>query len=265
MVIGFWSENSGISGTTSNMIATGVMTSIISKQKVILAQLGNDLIKLEYAFSKPDNDCFIREDYGYYNKYGICDLLESINNNTYNSMNFYDNLRQVNYSNLYFIPGYDNKSEEMLQRFIESSGAKLIDEFKRREDLVFIDLPWDILKYDCHIVNNLDLLVINISQHNINSTKKILENFTCKTVFLVGKYDDNSINNLQNLYRKNFKKHTLLGSVPYNIMFQDSIFNGRVIEFFAANMNSHKYEENYNFIKQLNINCRKLLNIDRMY
>ena len=97
-----------------------------------------------------------------------------------------------------------------------------------------------------------DVIVINLCQ-GINDIDMILndEALRKKAVFLVGKYDDESKENINNIRKKYSIDKEEIGVIPYNIHFHDAIIEGKVVEFISKSMYSKRSDANFDFINQL--------------
>lgn len=262
MIIGYWSEKPGKGSTTYNMIASAIAMSMECDKNIIVAQAKCDYNKVDYAFVPYVNDGLIKEDYGYYNYSGMDALLNKLENDFKKENLIKNETVRVGDSNLFYIPSTRTsligRGGVFEQRF---SGviSKFIDEMKELDEIVFVELSNGFEFVTGDILNNLDILVINISQDN-KALENIRDNHLLieKSCFIVGKYDDFSEFSVKDICRKYKIPEQRIGLIPYNVRFKDSFSNGKCKMYFDRNFNCEKGEEEYYFIKNAR-NVAKML------
>lgn len=251
MIIGFWSERAGIGSTTSNMIITGVMASKGTDREVILVQGKYDTLKLDYAFSPNIRNDILKEDFGYYNHPGIDDVLEKHMNDLYTQKDFDENLISVNQSNLLYMPGSIRNNPDLFRQKFQCVSQRFLEALKGLDKLIFIELDSGMEGLGRHMLNLLDLIVINIGQGrtSLYDLKKQPE-FTEKSLFLMGRYDSNSKYNVKNLIRRYHIDQESVAVIPYSVKYQDSVNEGKTMEFVDRNYQCLKHEEDFSFFKE---------------
>lgn len=251
LIIGFWSDRAGIGGTTSNMIITGIMAAKETDRQIILIQGKYDILKLDYAFSPDMRNDILKEDFGYYNHPGIDDVLEKHINNLYTEKDFDENLIRVNQSNLFYMPGSIRNNPDLFRQKFQSVAQRFFKALKDLDRLIFIELDSGMESLDRHILNFLDFIVINIGQgvksvYGITNQPVLME----KALFLVGRYDSNSRWNVRNLIRRQRMKKDSVAVIPYSVKYQDSVNEGKTMEFVNRNYKCLKHEEDFGFFKE---------------
>jgi hypothetical protein len=96
-----------------------------------------------------------------------------------------------------------------------------------------------------------DVVVINLSQGMTLSSLNIDKEILKKSVFLIGKYDDNSKENISHISKKYGIDRNNIAFIPYNIHFNDAIHEGKLVAYISKNMNSKINDENLYFINKV--------------
>lgn len=251
LIIGFWSDRAGTGGTTSNMIITGVMAAKGTDREVILVQGKYDILKLDYAFSPDMRNDILKEDFGYYNHPGIDDILEKHMNNLYTEKDLDENLICVNHSNLSYMPGSIRNNPDLFRQKFQCVSQKFIKALQGLEQLIFIELDSGMGSLNQYLLSMLDLVVINLGQgskslHGIKNQSLLMK----KSLFLVGRYDSNSKYNVRNLIRRYHINEDCIAVIPYSVKYQDSINEGKTMEFVDRNYKCLKHDEDFGFFKE---------------
>lgn len=250
MIIGFWSEQPGKGSVTYNMIASGICMSMNYKNNVILMQAKADYNRLDYAFVPYSGESILKEDYGYYSFGGIDSVLNRMENGVYNNTFLYNEIVRVRNSNLYYLPSTRKGVGELFNSKISRIFSDYIDNMKKIEDIILVELCNGFGHISKEFLNSLDVLVVNISQDNkaledIRNNNMIME----KSVFVIGRYDDSSQFNLRNISRKYGIHEEYMGVIPYNVKYKDSVCQGKCREFFERHFNGGREDEEYMFMR----------------
>lgn len=252
MIVGFWSERPGVGCTTSNMIIAGSMVAMEGTKEVTLIQGKHDSWKLDYAFLPKVRNDIICEDYGYYNHPGIDDVLEKHLNHLYTQKDFYENVIRVNHSNLYYLPASIRNSPELFGKKMATVSKSFMKGLRELDKLIFMEIDSGFGALSREFLEKVDMVVVNIGQSS-KSIMEIIQNpyLMAKSVFLVGRYDSNSRYNVRNLIRKYGIDEACIGVIPYNVKYQDSIQEGRTMEFIDRNYRCERYDDDYEFFKEV--------------
>lgn len=252
MIVGFWSERPGVGCTTANMIIAGSMAAMQGEREITLVQGKHDRWKLDYAFLPKGRNEIFCEDYGYYNYPGIDDVLEKHLNHLYTQKDFYENVIRVQHSNLYYLPASIRNSPELFGKKMEVVSKNFIQGLKELDKLIFMEIDSGFGELSQELLANMDMVVVNIGQSS-NSIHEVIRNpqLMAKSVFLVGRYDSNSRYNVRNIIRRYGIDEACIGVIPYNVKYQDSIQEGRTMEFIDRNCRCGKYDDDYMFFKEV--------------
>lgn len=252
MNIAFWSSVSGKSATTGNMLAVSTMTSLLYSLKVVLVQLDYCSKSIDSVLEGKRDDLVLNDTFSYYNHKGIDDLIGKLKLDALKKEDVLDNLVSVKDTSMYYIPSSTQISLGLEERETGNNMEKLINMLSGIGDINFIDNINGNRYVSRKILRNADVIVFNVHQ-GLDRIPPVFENekFLKKTVFLVGRYDSASKNNISNMRKRYGIKKDQIGVIPYNIKFHDSIEEGRVVSFISKNIYSKRTDENFDFINNV--------------
>ncbi len=250
--IAFWSNLHGQNGTTSNMLAASIMSVLLYNSKVFLGQSHYNINNLEsplIAVSQKDKK-------EYFMNMGIDAMVRSIKS-TYLDEEIIDNCT-LSYMNkkLILLPTSVKNNYKIYEDDLEKTIISILQATNKHHDKVFIDLNTRENVVTKKIIEDIDLLVVNLSQ-NLLVLNDYEETFLNKykdnkVIYIFGNYNCNSRYSLINL-RKSYSwlKPNNSYVIPYNTEFSDSMSDGKIIPFFYKNLNIKKQDPNYYFIKEV--------------
>ncbi len=252
MNIAFWSSASGKSATSGNMIAVGTMASLVYSLKTVFVQFDYLSKPIEEVFEGKKTNNFIRDEVSYYKNEGIDEILSKLKLKKLNDEVIVDNIKNIKNTTLYYIPssrkvrnGIDEESAE----YLSSDLPKALDKIA---DISLIDNQNGNRRLSKKSLRDCDVIVFNLYQ-GIEGIEKILEdeNIRKKAVFLVGKYDEESKDNLSAIRKRYNLGRDEIGVIPYNIHFHDAINEGKVVEYIGKSMYSKRNDTDFDFINEL--------------
>ncbi|MFU0827486.1 MAG: hypothetical protein ACFWTJ_08130 [Lachnoclostridium sp.] len=247
MITAFWSPTSGQSGTTSNMLAIAIMSSVLLQKRILIMHNHYSDYSLEKALIGKNTSQSLFEGIGIdsmLRNSKIPDLSESTIVNSVISL-FNDRI--------HVLPGTTKEYKEQFEAEMKRSAPAILDSVNHCYDLVFVDLTSGYGVLSETFLKMADFIVVNLSQ-NLNSIDYYFSKYHFpqeKTIYLFGKYEKSSRYNLKNLertYRCIRKKSAV---IPYNVQFMDYVQDGKLIQFVLKNLAGSKNEENQYFIKKL--------------
>lgn len=252
MNIAFWGVAPGKSAVSSNMLAVAVYASVRDKRELCVMQAHFDKNRLEDSFMPISSMVCMKEDFAYCRREGIDELMDNIRLNI-SKNSFEDALVSIKNTNMYYLPSTSEFNEELYERECEKEKVRLLEVINGYNKLNFIDCGIGKGILSESFINNCNLLVINLEQGLHSIPKNIFEdkNLMEKCIFLIGRYDDKSRYNIRTIRRKYHIDEQCIAVIPYNINFKDSICEGKIVDFFIRNINCEEYEDNYNFISQV--------------
>ena len=252
MNIAFWGVAPGKSAVSSNMLAVAVYASLRDRRELCVMQAHFDKNRLEDGFMPISSMVCMKEDFAYCRREGIDELIDNIRLNL-SRTSFEDSLINIKNTQMYYLPSTSEFSEELFERECDKEKERLVKVISEYTKLNFVDCGVGNGILSKTLMDNCDLLVINLEQGLHSIPKIIYENKELmeKCIFLIGRYDDASRYNMRTIRRKYHIDEQSIATIPYNISFKDSICEGKIIEFFNRNINCDKYDDNYDFICQV--------------
>ncbi len=250
--IAFWSGVSGKCATSGNMLAVGTMASLMYSLKTMFVQYDIYSKPIEEIFEGKKNDNIIKDEISYYQNVGIDELLNKLKLNSVNEQMVYGHVKNIKDTGIFYLPsskkvrnGLDDQSTSYLAKDLPRTLEKI-------SDVSFIDNLNGKIRLSKKTLDEADVIVINLCQ-GINDVDYILSNekLKSKAVFLVGKYDSESNENIMTIRKKYNIPKQMIGVVPYNIHFHDAIIEGNVVDFIKKSMYSRRSDGNFEFINEL--------------
>ena len=250
--VAFWSNIHGQNGTTSNMLAAGIMSVLQFNSKVFICQSHYKLNNLEgpllYLSKKEKNSYFMNV--------GIDAMIRSIKSK-YLEVEIIEN-STFSYMNkkLMLLPTTIKNNCKIYEEDLETTIVSILQAVEKYHDIVFVDVSSRDHHITKKILENVDYIVVNLCQ-NIQVLNDFEENFLSdlqnnNIIYILGNYDPDSRYSLANL-RKNYSwlRPKSVGVIPYNTEFMDSMSDGKIIPFFHKNYNNDKNDANYYFINEV--------------
>lgn len=249
MKIAFWSPVHGQGGTTSNLMAIGIMMALEMEHKILLTQTNFHMNNIEKALLGERN-----EEAGLFHDIGIDALVRSIKVSPLQRDSFYDTTISVIKNRMDLLTG----TFKINQNYYEEDTKKVIHNiFHYAEEnyhMILVDTNAGLGGITPRVLESVDLIVVNLCQN-----KMVLDTFfqekklpQQKILYLIGNYERGSKYNVNNLchHYKQLKKNNVM-VVPRNIEFMDSYWNGTMIDFFRKNMNCNQDHYNHYFIQEV--------------
>lgn len=246
MIVGFWSNVKGQSGTTSNLLASSIMLAMESVNCCILeSTFVDNNLSFDIVGEKPPKSNTIFDDIGIDSllrlvKSGQVDK-ESLNSCTISLLN-----KKFNY-----IPATTKTNKELFYKDLMENVEQLLGELDKIYDIVLIDIGAGLgdsihgfSNVSLQILELCDYVIVNISQ-NLNVVNQLFLKYSLpwdKVLFVVGMYDKESIIKDQYLikkYKPYISKNNLF-VVPYNTGFKDSMLTSDAVKYISKNRNNVK-------------------------
>ncbi len=252
MNIAFWSSVSGKSATSGNMLAVSTMTSLLYSLKVVLLQFDYCSKSIDSVLEGKKDDIILNDTFSYYNQRGIDDLFDKIKLDGIKEEDIANNLVNVKDTSMFYIPTSKHISLGAEERETGKNVEILMESLSGVGDINFIDNINGNKYVSRKILRTADVIVYNVHQgleeiSYITENEKLLK----KTVFLVGRYDGDSRENIASIRKKYGIKKSQIAVIPYNIGYHDSIQEGKVVSFISKNIYSKRTDTNFDFINNL--------------
>lgn len=248
----FWSSAQGKSGTSGNTLAVSTMSAVLYSIKTLLVQLDKNSRPITDAFESGRNPNALNEEFCFYNKKGLDELIDKSKMNLIGKEVLKDNTVHIKNTNLFYMPPSRKQStqlEEDLDRKILQNIVKGMKDFGA---INFIDCMNGKNTVSELLLEKGDIIVVNMFQ-GMEYPEEILENpkLREKALFIVGRYDDNSRDNINNIKKKYNISSEYIGVIPYNIHFHDAINAGRIVPFMTRGIFAKKTDEDFEFINSV--------------
>lgn len=251
MNIVFWSKASGKGATSGNMLAVSIMSSLVYSVKGILVQLDYCSRSIDDVFNNRKQTNLIMEEYAYYNQKGIDELLDKNQIKEIDVSDVRENVIPVKNTNMSYLPTSRRIRSGINEKEIVSASKTLMNLLNQAGQYNFIDCINGDRPVSRSIIKSADVVVINICQgmniDDIVRDKALMK----KAVFLVGRYDENSNDNVAGIRKRYGIDKDSIGVIPYNIGFHDSIEEGKVVPYLIKHISARRTDENFAFINSV--------------
>ena len=201
MKIAFWSNVHGQSGTTSNLLAVTVMSTLLYQYKNLITQTHFNLNNLEAplvsAISKENKEFFM--------DLGIDALARCIKSAPLDAEVIENCSISFLEKHLNLLPGTTKDNREIYENDMSKTISGILQGASKYHDFVFIDTNSGKNDLTMKIIKDSDMVVVCLNQ-NISILEDYSRNYKIqdkKVFYLIGNYDYNSRYNLHNL-RKSF-------------------------------------------------------------
>lgn len=243
----------GKNGVTSNLACISIMVAIEEKKKLLLMENHFSMNNIENAMVHFHSQNVVNEQDYYFNHVGMDHLMKKFHSQMYDKdMIEHASLSFLN-GHIYYIPQSKTLNKEVFEYQLNEVIIKMLKEMEETCDLTFIDTMGSENLTTKVILDEADLVVVNLSQNHM-VWKDFFEKYDSlvpKALFLISKYDSNSIYNVVNIMRKYQISKERIAIIPYNVELKDSISEGKLIEFISRNYYCEPGDSNFYFMKEL--------------
>ena len=248
MNIVFWSECQGRCATSGNMLAVSIMSSLVYSVKGIVVQFDNCSKAIDDVFEGKRPTNFLMEEYAYYGRKGIDDLLDKSQLKEIEVADIRSNIIPVKNTCISYLPVSKRTKSGLSDREVIASSKRIMELLNEAGGYNFIDCVNGERSVTKNIIANADIVVVNICQGMNVDKLMISEQVKKKAVFLVGKYDAQSNENLTSICKKYDISRESIVAIPYNIEFHDAMQEGRLVSFLTKQIMSRRTDSNFAFI-----------------
>ena len=248
----------GQTGTTSNLLSIAVMSTLKYQLKNMVAQTHFNLNNLEAPLVSTSG-AIAKE---YLMDVGIDALARSIKSFPLDNDIIENCSISLLNKHMNLLPGTTKNNRDIYEYDISKTITSILHAAANYHDIVFIDTNSGRNELTMKILQNVDLIVVNLSQN-----KSILDDYTMnyefrdkKVFYLIGNYDCNSRYSLKNMQKPfHWMKNINTAVIPYNTEYMDAQSDGQVIQFMMKNMNCDKDDSNAYFIREVIIAVNKIM------
>lgn len=260
MNIAFWGNMPGRAAVSANIIATATYAALKYNMDIAVMQAKYDLNRIENAFMPMKSMIYLKEDFGYYKRQGIDEVIDGIKMNK-EMASLEDVLVRIKNTSLCYLPSTSEVDREIFDRESEMAADDIYSMLNNTNRITFIDCGVGADFLSRKMIDEADLVITNLEQDLQAISKKMLENngFMEKCLFLVGRYDSDSKYNIRSIRRKFRIDEECIAAIPYNVEFRDSVCEGKTIDFMNRNLDCALYEDNYEFIRGVDYATRMIL------
>ena len=260
MNIAFWSNVNGRGATSGNMLAIGTMASVMYSFRKLFLQYDCDSKPIEEIFEGKGRSNLIRDEVSYFKKEGIDELLNNAKLKELCEEEVYSQVKNVRNTSIYYLPSSKKIKYGIDDESIDYLSKKLPKVLENISDINFIDNQNGKKVLSRKIMEESDVIVVNICQgmQHIDSFLRT-EFYRKKTVFLVGRYDRNSNEDIEMICNKYHIPKENIAVIPYNIHFHDAIAEGKVVDFISKSIYTKRNDVNFDFINHLYLATNMIL------
>ncbi len=251
MNIAFWSNVSGCSATSSNMLAVGTMASVLYCLKTVMVQTDSMSKPIEEVFEGKKSNASVNEEYQIYNRKGLNEIIARARGSFLDRGTVEKNMLKVKNTNIRYIPSAKgitaNDSMDSMRAY-----QMLMRQLNNVSSLNF----WDLSNGECLsskvVMEACDVLVVNLCQkEGMYALPDKDERFIDKSVFIIGKYDGRSQRDFSHIcYEYNIPQKKT-GVIPYNLHYHRALQEGKIVPFIMKNIFSKDCDENFDFVNNL--------------
>ncbi len=248
MNIVFWSECQGRCATSGNMLAVSVMSSLLYSLKSVVMQFDYISKPIDDVFEGKRQTNLIMEEYAYYNRKGIDTLLDKSQLKEIGIDDIRANVLPIKNVDMCYIPASRRSRLGLTNKEIISGAIRIMELLNEAADYNFIDCINGDKAVSRSILTHADLIVVNLCQGMSVDQLALTDEMRKKAVFLVGRYDEGSKEDVRNICSKYNISRDQIAVIPYNIEFHDALHEGKLVQFMDRHMLSRRTDPNFAFI-----------------
>lgn len=263
MKIVFWAPVHGQTRQSSNMLAVAFVSALRENAGILMTQTQFCMNDLEDAVVGRTSVKEMRE--RFYRDMGIDAVSRCIKRKQLERSDLENCcINILPDSELMLLPGSKAGSYGVHCEALYEILPYVLREAERYFEYVLIDTNPGMDYVSQKMIDIADVVVVNLSQ-NMGVVEPLFRNFpeilkTKKVFYLFGSYLADSCYSLHNIrfrYDRINRKNS--GVIPLNIGYMDAISSGRVMDYFATNMECEQGDVNFRFIKEVREASERLL------
>ena len=250
MLIAFYSNIRGNTGTTSNLCCLATYLAVRRKQRIVLWENHTNWNMIGNNITPRTRLSLLSQSIDTYHLNGSRELFCRLQQKQKLDLTCQvaELAKELYLDTLYYLP-----NAQMESLLFEKDMAQILPRWiqlcKESEDLVFMDLQ-DITKESTrYILEKADLVIFNLMQHVNTFDRKVFHDLSISNVrYLIGNYHPNSKYNIKNICRRYKIPNKDITLIPYNGLCREAMSEGKLIDFMAANVECSEEDLNYIFI-----------------
>lgn len=253
MKIAFWSSvRSGI-GVTANIACMAAMIAMHGGGKSILLENHYALRNIGDLVLPPERIECLQEQGHYYHKYGLEHLLKELHSGRQTPDMVHQTAIPLLFQDLFYLPQSYIVNRDVFNYEFELVREALFQCLEEFSDMLFVDTETNRNLSSISILSDADIIVVNLRQDPVMLTE-FFENYSAmqdKTVFLLGKYQQEHTWNLRRICYRYHISRERIGVIPYNMEFEEAMRQGRLLQFLNRNSEGKTGKENAYFMRQV--------------
>lgn len=253
MIVAFYGVEGGTAATTGNLISIALMSHFQYQFKVLMASLSSGLNGLETGFESGRKSFYVAEEAEYFYHQGMDYVIKEAGYHHIHPTVIQRGATEVFPQKVYYLSSANGTGLQRVQKTFRNHGNEILDAMEDFAELVFLDCGPGTGSMFYEILKRADLVVVNLVQNQRVLNQFFLSNtdFREKTVYLLGRYDQQFPCNLNRIITKFRMPEEDIRVIPYNAGFQDAFLSGKCAQFLYKNAYGGFYEKNRLFSKEL--------------
>lgn len=238
-------------------MAVATLTSIVYDLKTIVLnackneKVWSDNFVTEVADGTEHENLF-KEDYGYYNCYGVDNIIDELRIRNDLTDIISENMIRVKNTGIYYIPPSNRNKLGLYNKELENIIPEIMKASEKLSDVTFIDVKNGRNRLTDMVLECADVIVVNLNEFMEMVPENYLsEKLRKKCVFIVGRnnLDGEKVKlTVAGKYKKNPDEVSVISEKE---QWKQTIDEGRMIEFLTEGIHLRKDEENFSFVKEL--------------
>ncbi len=264
-IVTFWGSGKEQVGKTLSVVAIATNMAIEHNKRILIisASYNNDTLKDCYWSERTArNNIFFKTKNTIEIDNGIEGLAKIVQSNRATPSLITDYTKVIFKDRLEILLGFDQKNMHSSEE-ISKIYSEIVYLAGQYYDMVFVDLDNEINEVGVNDILDASDLVIAMVAQKVSSINMILPKVKSfpkyKTMFLIGKYDEDSKYTVRNLSRLLGEKNNIL-AMPYNTLYFEAAQEGTVPDLFLKLRSlQDKNDKNMFFINQVKYNSEQIL------
>lgn len=261
MKIAYWSYHRGC-GVTSNLAAVALTGVLAFPIKITMMENHYNSNGISQYFFP---HCFtkgVAEEENYYLGPGVMEHPACRRSRKVNSVREQYPVIEMLKGALYYMPQI-NRQLNLLDLDYQQNLLPILNQFKKPEDLVFIDTGHGNCVSSKMILDDADMVVVTLPQ-DLEAIHFFFQNYSSlvpKAFFIIGNYNKKHTCNLEKITREFQFHREKIGIILHSDEFQLAEAEGRIIEFITSAFYNSTNTEERNFIQSLKMTAYQLMQL----
>ncbi|WP_167957386.1 hypothetical protein [Anaerosporobacter faecicola] len=259
MLIVFYSDIRGNTGTTSNLCSIASYLALTKEEKIILWANHRNWNEIQDLVTPRTRYQLLKEELTEYHMNGTKEIFCQLHRGrTEDKIDLQHFSKEIYPGKLYHLIN-TIRSEVVFEKEISEVLQEFITLCKDSDDLILCDLQENKQRSTTQILEQADLVIFNVMQHNksVQSAMRIGKQYR-HVSYLFGKYQSSSKINLRNIKRKYGLSKEQLNYLPYEPAFANAIQEGKVLEYLIGQLEGEKREKTCSFAHAIGVSAEQI-------